>query len=617
MDRSHTGDSGMIEFWRKLWQLTRPYKGRFILGSLFGMLSGLADSVVGLTVFFVVGMVFSGPRNEDIEKAMSRVAKFSPWLADGLQQVQHWLTVHVSGSKVTLVLVVGMVPLVMLGRGVCNYLNNYLMGWVAIRAICDLRARVFEHLLNLPLSFLSRNSTGELMSRIGDVGVLQNMIGVSMVTIIKEPIRLISFAVIPFAINAKLTAIALVTFPLCVIPVVIYNRKVRRAGAAIQTEAANLSKVMHEAFTGNRIIKGYNLETVVVDRFKANQQKFIGHFMRVVRSTETPGPLIEFFAAIGVAILLLYLAGATTPTEFIAFIAALLAMYGPIKNVIRVQSQLHQARAATQRVFELLATQSTLPEPLHPLPLHAARAEIQFDNVSFSYGENPVLRNINLRVEPGRMVALVGSSGAGKSTLTNLLLRFYDPTHGVIRIGGVDLRQVALHDIRSQIAVVTQEVILFNDTIRQNIAYGRPNAAFAEIEEAARHAFAHDFIMGKPKGYDSVVGEKGTNLSGGERQRIAIARAILKNAPVLVLDEATSSLDNESERMVQAALDELMKGRTTICIAHRLSTIHHADVILVLDHGEIVETGRHGELLGRGGVYQKLHMLGFSSADAR
>jgi subfamily B ATP-binding cassette protein MsbA len=607
----------MIAFWRKLWQLTRPYKGRFILGGLFGALSGFADSLVLVTVAFVASVVFSGAKNEDIDRTTTSLHHYLPWLADGLRQAQHWLAAHVTGSKVNLVVVVSLVPLVMLGRGVCNYLNNYLMGWVAIRAICDLRARIFEHLLNLPLSFLSRNSTGELMSRIGDVGVLQNMIAVSMVTLIKEPIRLVTFAVAPFVIDAKLAAIALVTFPLCVIPVIIYNRKVRRAGAAIQTEAANLSKVMHESFTGNRIIKGYNLEEVVVDRFKANQKKFIGHFMRVVRSTETPGPIIEVLAAIGVAILLLYVAGSTSPAKFMIFIGSLLAMYGPVKAVIRVQSQLHQARAATQRVFELLATQSTLAEAPHPVPLKAAGAEIQFDNVSFSYGDKPVLRHIQLRVEPGRMVALVGSSGSGKTTLTNLLLRFYDPTQGVIRIGGADLRQVALHDLRSQIAVVTQEVILFNDTIRQNIAYGRPDATFAEIEEAARNAFAHDFIMGKPRGYDSVVGEKGTNLSGGERQRIAIARAILKNAPILVLDEATSSLDNESERIVQAVLDELMKGRTTICIAHRLSTIQHADVILVLDHGEVVETGRHGELLARGGIYQKLHMLGFSSADAR
>jgi subfamily B ATP-binding cassette protein MsbA len=605
----------MIEFWLKLWSLTRPYRGRFLLGALCSVFSGAADSLVLLTVAFVVSVVFSGSHNEDIDKQITRLHEHFPWLAHLLQQLQHWVALHVTGSKFNLVLVVSLVPLVMVGRGVCNYLSNYLMGWVAIRAICDLRARIFEHLINLPLGFLSRNSTGELMSRIGDVGVLQNMIAVSTVTLVTQPIRLISFAIIPFTIDARLAAIALFAFPLCAIPVVIYNRKVRRAGAAIQTESANLGKVMHETFTGNRIIKGYNLETVVVDRFIATQKKFIGHYMRVVRSTESPGPIIEVLASIGVAILLLHLAGSATPTQFMVFIGALMMMYGPVKAIIRVQSQLHQARAATQRVFELMATKTTLPEPAHPLPLKAAGAEIQFDNVGFSYGDKLVLRNIRLRVRPGRIVALVGSSGAGKSTLTNLLLRFYDPTQGAIRIGGVDLRQAALRDLRSQVAVVTQEVILFNDTIRQNIAYGRPDATFAEIEAAARNAFAHDFIVGKPLGYDSVVGEKGTNLSGGERQRIAIARALLRNAPILVLDEATSSLDNESERIVQAALDQLMKGRTTICIAHRLSTIQHADVIVVLDHGEIVETGRHAQLLARDGIYHKLHMLAFSAAD--
>lgn len=607
----------MIQFWLKLWQLTRPYKGRFLLGVLFGILSGLADSVVLVTVAFVVSIIFFGTKVDDIDRAVKQLNDFSPWLASLFQSGQAFVSSHVHGSKVYLVMLVSLVPLVMLGRGICNYLNNYLMGWVSIRTICELRARIFEHLLNMPLSFLTRNSTGELMSRIGDVSVLQSMIGVSMVTLVKEPIRLASFAFVLFKTNPKLSAIALVTFPLCAIPVIVYNKKVRKSGAAIQAEAANLGKVMHEAFTGNRIIKGYNLEKVVIDRYRANQQKFISHFMRVVRSTETPGPLIEVFAAIGVAILLLYLAGSTTPERFMVFIFALLAMYAPVKAVIRVQSQLHQARAATQRVFELLATETTLPDPANPVPLHAAGSEIVFDNVSFSYGDKPVLRNINLRVEPGKMVALVGSSGAGKSTLTNLLLRFYDPTDGAIRIGGADLRTVALRDIRAQIAVVTQEVILFNDTIRQNIAYGRPNATMAEIEAAARHAFAHEFILAKPKGYDSVVGEKGTNLSGGERQRIAIARAILKNAPILVLDEATSSLDNESERMVQAALDELMKGRTTICIAHRLSTIQHADVILVMEQGEIVESGRHGQLLAREGVYYRLHMLGFGAPEAK
>jgi subfamily B ATP-binding cassette protein MsbA len=288
-------------------------------------------------------------------------------------------------------------------------------------------------------------------------------------------------------------------------------------------------------------------------------------------------------------------------------------MYQPIKNLTRLQNQLVQARAASERAFALLATQNTVPEPAQSRPLRAAGADIHFDHVDFGYGDKPVLRDIDLRIQPGQLVALVGSSGAGKTTLANLLLRFYDPTRGTIRIGGVDIREVATRDLRNQIAVVTQETILFNDTVRRNIELGRPGATSEEIVAATRHAYAYDFIMEKPQGFDSVIGEKGVTLSGGQRQRLAIARAVLRNAPILVLDEATSALDTESERAVQAALDELMKGRTTLCIAHRLSTIFHADMIVVLDQGRIIETGRHDELIRRGGIYQKLYELQFQS----
>jgi subfamily B ATP-binding cassette protein MsbA len=288
-------------------------------------------------------------------------------------------------------------------------------------------------------------------------------------------------------------------------------------------------------------------------------------------------------------------------------------MYRPIKNIVRLQSQLQQARAASQRVFDLLEMQNSVLEPAQPKILKAAGADIQFDRVRFSYGEKVALDDIQLQIKPGQLVALVGASGSGKTTLSNLLLRFYDPQRGVIRIGGVDIRDVTTRDLRNQIAVVTQETILFNDTIRKNIELGRPGASNDEIIAAARHAYAYDFIMDKPKGFDTVIGEKGVTLSGGQRQRLAIARAVLKNAPILVLDEATSALDTESERAVQAALDELMKGRTTICIAHRLSTILHADEIVVLDQGRIVETGSHDELARRGGIYQKLYELQFSS----
>ena len=378
---------------------------------------------------------------------------------------------------------------------------------------------------------------------------------------------------------------------------------------------------MHESFTGNRIIKAYNMEEVVVSQFKDNLKR-LHQQLHARRPGDgiSRGRSSNLSETIGIAGIFLFISRAVPvrpgvdAEKFYFFIIGdlFVSIYAPpIKALTRLQSQMNQAEAATQRVFDLLATPNTLTDPPNPVPLRAAGAEIHIDNVSFDYGDQTVLHNIQLTVKPGQMIALVGQSGSGKTTLTNLLLRFYDPTGGALRIGGIDLRQMAIRDLRSQIAIVTQEIILFNDTIRNNIAYGRPGATAAEVEEAARHAHAHNFIMEKPGGYEASIGEKGVTLSGGQRQRIAIARAILKNAPILVLDEATSSLDNESERAVQAALDDLMKGRTTICIAHRLSTVQHADVIIVLDQGRIVETGRHTELLARGGFYHKLHNLQF------
>jgi ABC-type multidrug transport system fused ATPase/permease subunit len=324
---------------------------------------------------------------------------------------------------------------------------------------------------------------------------------------------------------------------------------------------------------------------------------------------------MEFFGAVAVACFFIYIAlfSRTTPGGLIAFIGSIFLMYQPIKALIRLHNQLQQAEAATQYAFGVLNTQSCIEEPANPVPLRAQGADIRFEGVNFAYGEKSALSDINLTVETGHMVALVGSSGSGKTTLTNLLLRFYDPDQGVIRIGQTDIRQVALADLRRHIAIVTQETILFNDTISNNIALGRPGASSKEIVAAAKHAYAHDFIMDKPLGYDTVVGEKGLALSGGQRQRIAIARAILKNAPILILDEATSALDTESERAIQAALDELMQHRTTICIAHRLSTIQSADLIVVLHEGRIVETGRHAALLQHGGVYRKLYDLQFQT----
>ena len=538
-----------------------------------------------------------------------------------LESARRALAESVQTDPLAVIALVALIPAVIFLRGFFSYLNMYFLQWAAIRTITDLRIRLFEHLMGLSASFFNKSNTGELMARImNDTGTLQNIISNATAVIVKDPATLVGLIAYVMWEAPKLTLISMVVMPLCMIPIVIYGRKVRRSAGSMQNHFAELAGVMSESFTGNRVIKAYNLEGTVVNQFRVTARKMIGHYMRIVRSSELPGPLMELFGALGISLVFLYLAfqtgNRTNYATFLTILLSIFAMYRPLKNLARLQNNLEQARAASARVFELLDMQSTIPEPANPKPLDAAGKDIQFENIEFAYGEKTVLRGVSLTVKAGQLVALVGASGSGKTTLTNLLLRFYDPQRGTVRIGGVDIREVSNRILRNQIAVVTQETMLFNETIRRNIELGRPGATNSEIEAAARHAHAHEFILEKPQGYDTIVGERGVELSGGQRQRIAIARALVRNAPILILDEATSALDPEAQRVVQAALDELMQGRTTICIAHRLSTIQRADLIVVMDQGRIVELGRHSELLARDGFYRRLHELEFEAAEA-
>jgi subfamily B ATP-binding cassette protein MsbA len=604
----------MVEFLRKIWALTRPYRVRLMLGIVLGIISGLFEPLMIATVVFVYRMIFPDASGADSALVPS-------WLPD---QAQQWVAAaeqaFAGGMKQhrgVAAAMVAIIPAVMLLRGLFSYLNIYLLHWVAIRAVTDLRVRLFQHLMSLSAGFFTRMRTGELISRIiSDTNTLQGIISNAIPVMVKDPATLIGLLVFVMWQQPKITLISMVVMPVCMVPVLIYNRKVRRAARELQTQAADLGNVMAESFTGCRVIKAYNLEQTVVEQFRVIARRFIGHYMRIVRSMEIPGPLLEFVGAVGLSLVLIYLmvsAGSRPASSgFLKVILSIFAMYRPLKNLTRLYNTLEQARAASARVFELLATPNSIPEPAQSKPLKAAGAAIQFDGVDFSYEDKPVLRDINLKVQPGQLVALVGASGSGKTTLTNLLLRFYDPQRGVIRIGGTDIREVATRDLHNQVAIVTQETVLFNQTIGHNIELGCPGADKQKIIEAAKHAYAHEFILEKPQGYDTVIGEKGVTLSGGQRQRLAIARALLKNAPILVLDEATSALDTESERVVQAALEELMTGRTTICIAHRLSTVQKANLIVVLDRGRIVETGTHDELMQRRGLYCKLYEMQFA-----
>jgi subfamily B ATP-binding cassette protein MsbA len=609
----------MRAFYSRIWAFARPYKTRLILGLVCGTLCAFMNGALILAVKLVVDLVFKGSATIPIAEHLEKLPHFVRPLVQGLTQLLPEL--KSPPTPLGKVLVISTIPLVMLLRSLFAYLSMYLTNWAALRAVADLRTKLFDHLQNLSLGFFSHARTGDLISRItNDTQILHNVIGGWLASAVKDPVTLLCLLAIVLSQWPTLTLISIVVLPVCLVPIIVYGRKVRKSARAMQAHAADLSNLMHECFTGNRIIKAYNLEDTVLAQFRETTRKYIGHMLRVIRANEIPSQVTEFLGGLGVALVFVYVAlfadrsnGAADTSDFIAFIGGIFLMYPSIKNLTRLQNQLQQARSANQRVFELLDTVNTITDPPKPEPLQASQADIHFDNVDFDYGEKMVLRGINLTVRAGRLVALVGSSGSGKTTLTNLLLRFYDPQRGAVRIGATDIRQVAINDLRRQIALVTQETILFNDTIRHNIALGRPGATDAEIEAAARHAHAHEFILEKPLGYEAIIGEKGVALSGGQRQRIAIARAILKNAPILVLDEATSSLDTESERAVQAALEELMQGRTTICIAHRLSTIQRADLIVVLDSGRIAETGTHAELIQARGVYRKLYELQFES----
>ncbi len=628
----------MVDYLKKVLELARPYRFRFFLGLLCGFLSGALAFTLPVSLKLAVDTVFPGaavvsaPNAPAIQTAaasqpkpakrgLSSIHLPAP-LKHALDRTVEWF--RPSGRPTTgrILLVISLIPGAMFLRGLLGYLNIYLLSWVGIRATQDLRLRLFRHVMQMPLAFFGWSSTGELMARFeGALAVNTTITGIFS-TLIREPVSIVVLIITLVALQPLLSLFTLMVFPLCLVPIIIFGRKFRKSHSGIHGRHASLAKVMHESFTGIRVIKGFNLEAIMAEQFRQAAGALTSFFMRSVRAGELPGPLIEFTGAVGVALVFGWFAFAasgpapSSSGDLLTFFMAVFSLYAPVKNLSRLHHQLTVARAGVDPVYQVLEMKSHLLEPPEPKPLRAHGATIRFENVSFTYGEKMVLHQINLTIQPGQVVALVGRTGSGKTSIANLLLRFYDPQRGAIFIGDTNLRAVASRELRDNIAVVTQETILFNDTIRQNIALGRPGATDAEIEEAARHAYAHGFILEKPRGYETIVGEKGVNISGGQRQRIAIARALLKNAPILVLDEATNALDTEAERIVQRALEELMKGRTTICIAHRLSAVKNADLIVVLDTGRIVETGTHEELMQRGGLYSKLYDLQFESEPA-
>ena len=506
-----------------------------------------------------------------------------------------------------------------LAKGVGAYFSNYLMADVGQRVVRDLRDGLHRHMLGQSAAFFARRSTGQLLSRLtNDVGQVQHVVAETVGDLLRESLALVGYGILLFSLDARLALVCVTGAPVVVYPLAKLGRRMRKTSRRSHEALEHLSHVAGEAFAGHRIVKAFGAEEREGDRFRAASRQHYLTSMKVTRLVSVLPPLMELLGGLAIAGALYYgsreiASGRLTTGDFAAFIGALLMMYGPVKRLSRVNASLQQAIAAAERVFEVLDRHTEVVEKPGAARLAPFRETIELDDVVFGYEDGhgkPILRGVSVTVHAGQMVALVGRSGAGKTTLVNLLPRFYDVTGGAIRIDGADIRDVTLASLRGQIGIVTQETVLFDDTIARNIAYGRPDAPMAEIEGAARAAHAHEFIRTLPDGYDTVIGERGQRLSGGQRQRLAIARAILKNSPILILDEATSSLDTESELLVQEALANLMKNRTSFVIAHRLSTIRRADAILVMDRGRIVEVGRHEELLARpASLYSRLYEM--------
>lgn len=571
--------------YRRLLGYAFKYPGRLAIGLVAGILFG--GSVTALLVIFqkIITVVFQ-------------------------QENTSWTAV---------VSIALLLPVAGLIRGLGQYFSILAIHSVGFRVVTDLRDASFDHLQKLSLGYFSKQKAGDIISRVAnDTTIVQQAVSTTLGDLVRQPFVLLGalgYVVYNFP---KLSVIVFVVVPACVIPVVILGKKVKRYSRQNQEKLAGLMSVLTENIGGVDVVRAFGSEEVERGKFQTESLAVYKRLMKMIRYRAMSQPIMELLTLTGLALALLWVFKARMPiADFLAFTFAVVVMYEPIKKLSRIHMAIQNSNAAAERVFELLDTPRDITDDPNALELDGPIREIGFENVGFSYGEGPVLDHINIDVAQGQCIALVGGSGSGKTTLVSLLPRFYDVVSGQVTINGRDIRQYSLASLRSQIGVVSQNTFLFHDTIRANIAYGSPDTQQPNrerVEEAARRANAHDFIVEMPEGYDTVIGDKGVRLSGGQRQRLAIARALYRNAPILILDEATNALDTEAERAVQAAIDTLMAGRTVFAIAHRLSTIQNADQILVLKEGIIIEEGTHDELLAKSGHYKYLHNLQFQSA---
>ncbi len=509
-----------------------------------------------------------------------------------------------------------------LAKGTATYFQSNLTAWVGLRIIADMQNRLFVHLTRMDLQFFHDTTTGRLVSRFtADIAIMRAAVSNALVGFGRDTLSVFALVGVMFYQDWQLALVSFFAFPAAIQPIVRLGKRLRRVSVNTQESSGNFVTLLEQTFQGMRVVKAYGMEGYEQGKIAVITESLFRLIFKASRVRALSGPIMETLGGAAVAVVIVYggsrvIDGTTTPGAFFSFMTALMMAYQPVKSLANLNASLQEGLAGAQRIFALLDVRPNIAERPGAHPLRVEGGAVRLDEVSFSYdGNRLALDHISLDVPAGKRVALVGASGAGKSTILNLVPRFYDVESGRVLIDGQDVRDVTLVSLRSQIALVSQEILLFDDSVRSNIAYGRPGATELEIEEAARNAAAHDFIAALPMGYDTVVGEHGVKLSGGQRQRLAIARAMLRNAPILLLDEATSSLDAESERHVQAALETLMVGRTTIIVAHRLSTVVDADIIHVIDRGRLAESGRHVELLARGGIYARLYAVQAAEED--
>ena len=597
---------------RRLWHVTRPYRGRLALAVAA---TGVA-SLLGVAFPVVVGDLFNTAFGVQGEVGLGGILR-------GADVATEAATAATPADLNRIGLVLAAIFVVQSGF---NYLRVFQLGYVGEAVVADLRKQLFEHLTGLSLRFFEERKTGEITSRLtSDISTVQAAVSQAVAQFINQAISLIGGVIVLFVISTQLTLVMLVILPPVIIATAIFGRRLRRISTAFQDEVAEANARAEEALVGIRIVQSFTAERIEAARYAAAIDQAFGSAVRRarLRAVFVPSVILAMFSGIGVV--LWYggqqaLAGTLAPGTLITFLLLTVIVAGSIGTFAGLYSQIQEAIGASQRIFEILDTEADLPEPEAPVVLGDVRGEVRFEDVRFRYGdrgEDWVLDGIDLVARPGEVVALVGPSGAGKSTLVTLISRFHDPVDGRITLDGVDLRDLDPRALRSHVGVVPQETLLFSGTIADNVRYGRPDASDDEVEAAAAAANAEGFVRAFPDGYATVVGERGVKLSGGQRQRIAIARALLKDPRILVLDEATSSLDSESEALVQAALDHLMRGRTTFVIAHRLSTVLNADRIIVIERGRIVQAGRHAELLAKGGLYADLYERQFREAEDR